>query len=200
MAFTRKFLSALGIEAEKVDEIIQAHAEVIDALKEDRDKYKAEAEKLPELEKELTELKAKVSGDDPYKDKFEDLKKEFNEFKADVEAKALTAKKETEFRKILKDIGIPEKRIDAVLKVSDLNKIELDDEGKVKEGDKLKESLKTEWSDFIATTQTEGIKSATPPMNSTNAVRSKKEIMEIKDTAERQNAWKQYISENNGGK
>ena len=199
MAFTRKFLSALGIEADKVDEIIQAHTEVTDALKEDRDKYKADAEKLPAVEKELKELQEKTAGEDPYKDKFNELKKEFESFKADVEAKAITAKKEAEFRKILKEIGIPEKRIDAVLKVSDVNKLELDEEGNVKEGEKLKESLKSEWSDFIATTKTEGVQSATPPSNSTSAVKSKKEIMEIKDTAERQNAWKQFISANNKG-
>ena len=46
MAFTRKFLSALGIEADKVDQIIDAHTEVTDALKSERDKYKADAEKL----------------------------------------------------------------------------------------------------------------------------------------------------------
>lgn len=200
MAFTRKFLSALGIEADKVDEIIAAHTEVTDALKEDRDKYKADAEKLPEVEKELNALKKKAASEDPYKDKFDELKKEFDTFKADVEAKAVTAKKEGELRKILKSIGIPEKRIDAVLKVSDVNKIELDEEGNIKDGDKLKESLKTEWSDFIATTKTEGVQTVTPPANPSNAVKSKKEIMEIKDTAERQKAWKDLlISNNNGG-
>ena len=37
MSFTRRFLSALGIEAEKIDEIINAHIEVVDGLKEERD-------------------------------------------------------------------------------------------------------------------------------------------------------------------
>ena len=57
MALTRKFLSALGIEADKVDEIINAHAETVNALKEERDNYKADAEKLPAVQKELDELK-----------------------------------------------------------------------------------------------------------------------------------------------
>ena len=47
MALTRKFLKALGIEDEKVDEIISAHTETVDALKAERDGYKADAEKLP---------------------------------------------------------------------------------------------------------------------------------------------------------
>ena len=31
MALTRKFLAALGIEADKIDEIINAHSETVDA-------------------------------------------------------------------------------------------------------------------------------------------------------------------------
>ena len=46
MALTRKFLTALGIEADKVDEIINAHAETVDALKAERDTYKDKAEKF----------------------------------------------------------------------------------------------------------------------------------------------------------
>ena len=33
MAFTRKFLKALGLNDEQVDSVIEAHAEGIDALK-----------------------------------------------------------------------------------------------------------------------------------------------------------------------
>ena len=61
MALTRKFLSALGIDADKVDEIINAHTETVDALKNERDKYKADAEKLPEVTRELTSLKETVA-------------------------------------------------------------------------------------------------------------------------------------------
>jgi hypothetical protein len=69
MALTRKFLSALGIDADKVDEIINAHTETVDALKNERDKYKADAEKLPEVQKELDGMKeeaAKNSGKNPF--------------------------------------------------------------------------------------------------------------------------------------
>ena len=116
MAFTRKWLSALGIEADKVDEIITEHVAVTDALKEERDNYKKDAEQLPEVVKERDELKNKISGEDPYKEKFEKLQKEYDDYKKDIEAQATTQKKELAFRKILKEIGIPEKRIDSVIK------------------------------------------------------------------------------------
>ena len=53
MSLTRKFLKAMGIEDEKVDQIIEAHSETVDALKEERDGYKADAEKLPEVQRRL---------------------------------------------------------------------------------------------------------------------------------------------------
>ena len=49
MALTRKFLLALGIEDSKIESIIDAHSETVDALKKERDDYKAQAEKLPEV-------------------------------------------------------------------------------------------------------------------------------------------------------
>ena len=190
MALTRKFLSALGIDAEKVDEIIMAHTEVTDALKEERDKYKADAEQLPDVKKELETLKAKAEGEDPYKEKYEKLKKEHEDYKKDVETKATTAKKESAYRSILKEIGIPEKRIDTVIKASkeSVDKLEFDEEGKIKDGDKVKESLKTEWADFIPVTESKGIKTATPPSNGGKTTMTREQIRAIEDPAARQKA------------
>lgn len=188
MAFTRKWLSALGIEADKVDEIITEHVAVTDALKEERDNYKKDAEQLPEVVKERDELKNKISGEDPYKEKFEKLQKEYDDYKKDIEAQATTQKKELAFRKILKEIGIPEKRIDSVIKVSDISKIEFDKEGNIKDGDELKENLKKEWSDFIATPKTEGANVANPPANTGKGTMTKEQIRAISDPAERQKA------------
>lgn len=187
MAFTRKFLSALGIEADKVDEIIAAHTEVTDALKEERDKYKANAEKLPEIQNELTELKKRMDGDDPFKEKYEALKKEYDDYKADVSNKETTAKKESAFRHVLKDIGIPDKRIDSVIKVSDINGIELTEDG-IKDEETLKAKLKEEWSDFIATKSTEGVPSANPPTSTGKSTMTKEQIRAISDPVARQKA------------
>jgi hypothetical protein len=187
MAFTRKFLSALGIEADKVDEIIAAHTEVTDALKEERDKYKADAERLPDIEKRLTEAEKKMEGDDPYKEKYEALQKEYEDYKAEVNNKETTAKKESAFRHVLKDIGIPDKRIDSVIKVSDINGIELTEEG-IKDEETLKAKLKEEWSDFIATKSTEGVPSANPPSNTGKTTMTKEQIRAISDPVARQKA------------
>ena len=186
-SLTRKFLASIGIEEDKIDLIVEKHNEVLTEIKDERDKLKEDAAKLPDIEKELNTLKSQMDGTDSYKDKFEALQKEYDAFKADVESKQTTAKKESAFRNILKDIGIPEKRIDSVVKVSDINGIELDGDG-IKDVETLKESLKKEWSDFITTTKVEGVNSANPPSNAGKTTMTKEQIRAIPDASVRQKA------------
>ena len=169
MALTRKFLTAMGIEAEKIEEIIEAHTETVDALKKERDEakaeatsYKSDAEKLPAVQKELDDLKT-ANADNPYKERYEKEHNEFEAYKADVTAKETKAKKVSAYRKLLKEAGIDEKRIDSIIKVSAVDAVELDDEGAIKDSDKLSETIKTEWADFIVEEGTKGADTKTPP-------------------------------------
>ena len=187
MALTRKFLSALGIEEAKIDEIISAHVDTVNVLKEQRDGYKADADKLPAVQKELDDLKASQSGDDPYKEKYEKKAKEFDDYKKGVEAKELKRSKSTAYKQVLKELKAS--HIDSILKASqaELEKIELDENGKIKDVDKLKESIKKEWADFIVEEGQQGANTATPPANEGSKV-SKEDILKIKDPAARQKA------------
>ncbi len=200
--FTRKYLASIGIEEDKIDLIMEKHSEVVTELKDDRDKYKADAEKLTDVQKQLNDAKKELesnTGDDKYKVKYEALKEDFAEFKKGVEAKEVKGKKEAAYAKLLKDAGIPEKRISSILKVTDFNNIELDDEGGAKDAEKLTEAIKSEWSDFIPTTSTKGASVANPPANNPSSVKTREEIMKIKDTAERQAAWRDFITANQKG-
>lgn len=163
MALTRKMLKAMGIEEEKIDQIIEAHTETVEGLKDKAEQYKADAEKLPGVQRELDDLKA-ASGDDGYKKKYEDEHAAFEKFKGEQTAKETKAAKTTAYRELLKNAGISEKRIDAILKVSDIDALELAD-GKVKDAEKHIETIKTEWADFVVTTQTQGAPTANPPAN-----------------------------------
>lgn len=178
MALTRKFLSAMGIEADKVDQIIDAHTETVDALKQERDSFKEKAEKFPAVQKELDELKAAAekSGKDPFKVKYEALKEEFDDFKKGVENEKAAAKKTAAYRELLKEAGIREKRIDAVLRVSDVDKIELDENGKIKDAATLKKSIVKEWEDFIDTKTEHGAKTETPPQGNGATIKSREDI------------------------
>lgn len=196
MALTRKFLAALGIEAEKIDEIINAHTEVTDALKDELAKAKEEAGKLPAVQKELDDMKKAVEADskDPYKVKYEALKEDFEDFKKGIEAEKTKASKSSAYEALLKKAGIAEKRIAAVLRVSDLDGVELDDEGKIKDSDKLLESIKTDWADFIKDDGNKGGKEGGARVDLGGSLEGKSkpvtkdEIMAIKDDAQRQAA------------
>lgn len=189
MAFTRKFLSALGIEADKVDEIISAHTEVVDGLKSERDSYKANAEKLTAAQKELDGLKAEIEKNDkdPYKVKYEAIKEDFEKYKSAQTEKEHRAAVEKAYRELLKSAGVSEKRIDAIIRVTDLTDKKLSD-GKFENADELTAKIKTEWADFIPTETTVGTRTATPNKTGTVGTMTKQQILEIKDKAERQKA------------
>jgi len=180
MPFTRKFLSALGIEADKVDEIIIAHTEVTDALKAERDKYKADAEKLPTVQQELDQLK-EANGKDSYKVKYDALKEDFDKFKSDQQAKETKEAKSAAYRKLLKDAGIVDKRIESVLKVSNIDSIELNKDGSVKDSEKLMTSIKTEWADFISSESSKGATSPNPPPHNGGTVMTRDDVYKRDD-------------------
>lgn len=164
MGLTRKMLSAMDIPAEKIDEIMSAHVETVNAIKEERDNLKADADRLKTVEKELEKANEKIeafnSGD--WENKYNTLKGEYDTYKTDTETKAAKAAKESAYKKLLIEAGISDKRIETIMKVSGatVDGLELDKEGKIKDADKLTESAKTEWADFIVT---EGKKGADVP-------------------------------------
>lgn len=188
MALTRKSLKAMGLTDEQVDSIIEMHTETVDGLKADVSKYKTDAEKLPSIQKELDDLKA--AGDGGYKEKYEKEHKAFEDFKTEQAAKETKAAKEKAYRELLVAAGISDKRIDTVLRVSDLEKVELED-GKIKGAEELTKNITTEWADFIVNTQTKGVNTHTPPEVTKSSGKTKAEILGIRDGAKRRQAMKE---------
>ena len=193
MSLTRKMLKAMGIEEEKIDQIIEAHTDTVDGLKSDLSKYKTDAEKLPDVQKELDELKAK--GDDGWKEKHDALKAEFDQYKNDVQAKETKAAKEAAYRAILKDANLSEKGIEKAIKYAEWDKIELGEDGKLKGANDHIKAAREEWAEYVTTTTTTGAKTSTPPANNGGAKLTKAEIYARDEhgryklsTAERQKA------------
>jgi hypothetical protein len=192
MSLTRKMLKAMGIEEEKIDQIIEAHTETVDGFKDKVNEYKEKAEKYDGVKKELDELK---DGDNDWQKKYEKEHSDFEAYKTDVTAKETKRTKEHAVREFLKSAGVSEKRLDAVLKVTNLDDFELDKDGKIKDADKHTETVKTEWADFVETTSTQGADTATPPTNNGCTKMTKADIYKKDDkgryvlsTEERQKA------------
>ena len=185
MSLTRKMLKAMGIEEEKIDQIIEAHTDTVDGLKSDLSKYKTDAEKLSDVQKELDELKAK--GDDGWKEKHDKLKGEFDAYKKDVEAKETHSKKVEAYKAILKDANLSEKGIEKAIKYAEWDKIELGEDGSLKGANDHIKSAREEWAEYVTTTTTTGAKTSTPPANNGGKTgKTKEEIMAIRDPAVRQ--------------
>lgn len=179
----KEILSKAGVEAENMDaaveSIMNGHIASIDALREERDGYKADAEKLPDVQKELDKMKKSAESEDDYKAKYENLQKEFDAYKSDQTAKAEKEAKDKAYRAMLKEIGISEKRLDSIMKVTDLSDIKLDKDGAIEGVDALKESTKTEWADFITTGGQQGANTPKPPAGKNDPPQGKSRAAEI---------------------
>ena len=86
-----------------------------------------------------------------------------DKYKAEIEAGKTEAAKKSAYRKLLETSGIDPKRIDAVMRVSDVSTIEVGEDGNIVDADKVAEQIKTDWSDFVISTGTVGQRVDTPP-------------------------------------
>lgn len=192
MALTRKFLTALGIEADKVEEIISQHVETVDAIKAERDDYKTKAEKYDATAQELEDLKAKADANngDEWQTKYNTLNDEYTKYKDDVAKDKVKLSKTTAYKKLLKEAGVIDKHIDSVIKVTDFDndKYELNDDGTFKNVEDINKAITDDWGGFIATTSEQGAQTATPPANNGGATMTIEQIRAIKNDAERQKA------------
>lgn len=180
MALTRKMLAAMGIEDEKIEQIIEAHTETVTGLKDKIEEFETDARKLPKVQSELDELKAQIKEnegkDNPLQKKLEKLQKDYDElkngydtYKADIEGKETRKAKEAAYMEILKDAGIPKKHFEKILRYSPVDDVELGEDGKITTAADILKSVKDEWGDHIETTSQKGTDTETPPANDGSA-------------------------------
>ena len=194
MALTRKSLKAMGLTDEQVDSIIEMHTDTVDGLKEQVNTYKADAEKLPNVQKELDDLKA--MGDGGYKDKYEKEHKAFEDYKADVTARESKAAKEKAVRAYFESKNITGANLDLAMRGCGEEMAAL-----VMDGDKIKDTTSLDalvdgtYKALVSTTNTQGANPATPPTNSGGAKLTRADIYKKDDkgryvmsTADRQKA------------
>lgn len=183
MALTRAFLKGMNLTEEQVSAIVEANSESLAGVIEERDKYKAEAKKVAELEKKLKGFETS----DDWQKKFTDEHKAFEDYKKDVANKEKLAKVQSAYKALLKESGVDEKRIDSIIKVTDFSDIKLAEDGKLDNSEEITKKIKEDWSGFIVEKRTEGANVPTP-IASSPSKRTKEEIMAIKDGAERRKA------------
>ena len=193
MALTRKYLKSIGLTEDQIEGIVEEHVATVSDLKETANKYKADADKLQAVQKELDDLKAQ--GDGGYKEKYEAEAKAFKDYKHQVESEKEAARDDADVLAICKEAGIArESSLRLIVKDFDRSKIERGQDGKITNRDALVNAVKTDYADFVATTGNQGTPAATPPSGGGTTYKTRAEIMKITDTTERQQAIKENLA------
>ena len=185
-SFTRKMLKAMGIEEDKIDQIIEAHIDVVEPLKQERDRLSADAAKLVEVEKELEELR----GADDYKAKYEAEHRAFEAYKAEQAEREQKAAKEAAARAYFESAGITGANLDIAMRGAkdEIKSLQLDGD-KIKDNKALADLVSGTYAGLVVTQQKKGTNVANPPANNGGkSSKTKEEIYLIKDSAERQKA------------
>ena len=144
--------------------LVALHLGVVDPLKDDLTKYKADAEKLTGVQKELDDLKA--AGDGGYKEKYEKEHSDFEAFKADITAKESKAAKEKAVRAYFESKNITGANLDLAMRGCGEEMAAL-----VMDGDKIKDTTSLDalidgaYKSLVYTEHVQGANPATPPAN-----------------------------------
>lgn len=175
MSLTRKSMEAMGIEPEKIDQIMELHLGVVNEIKSGRDeaeaqakKYKEEIEKLSGVQKELDDLKAGQEEALSYKKKYEDAVADLEKFKeeqATAKRKADTDAAAREYFKEKKITG--DDNLEIVMRGAkdEIGSLELDEDGKIKDTKVLDDLVSGVFAKFVSTEGVQGATTATPPAN-----------------------------------
>ena len=160
MALTRNMLKTMGLNEEQINAIIEGHTETVTALTKERDDFKAKAETLDSVTKERDTYKEKAekAGDSAK------VQKEFDDYKAGVEKDKLNAKKRKALDAAFKTAGVQRDTFrSSMLKAWDLDGVELDEKGAIKDVDGLNAAIKKDYADFIATSEDNPLPKNDPP-------------------------------------
>ena len=197
-AKVREILSAAGVDSEHmstaVDAIIDGNVASIEALREDVAKYKADAEKLEAVQKELNELKAN-SGDD-WKSKYEKEHNDFESYKKGITEKETKAAKEKAVKAYFEGKNITGANLDIAMRGcrDEIGAIELDGD-KIKDTAALDALVSGTFAGLVVTKTVQGAQTANPPANNGGSKLTKADIFKkddhgryIMSTSERQKA------------
>lgn len=177
-----------NISSAKFSDVVNAINSAVGKEFVEKKRYNDKLTEIDTLKAEKHDAEDKATSAEKWKTKYDALKQDYENYKNDISAKETKATRSNAYKELLKEAGISEKRLDTVLKVSDIDSLEMGEDGKFKDSEKLLEGIKAEWADFITTTETKGVKTPTPPANNGGGKMTKDEIMKIKDTSERQKA------------
>lgn len=167
--FTRAELRRIigeGCTDEMENGIIALHLGVVDPMKDDIERYKAESERLSGVQKELDALKATQASGDDYQKKYESEHEAFEAYKKDVEGQKLTAQKTDLVKAYFEGKGITGKNLGIAMRGAskEIDGITIAN-GQIKDTAELDALVAGDFAGLVVKTGEVGANTATPPAN-----------------------------------
>lgn len=160
MSLTRKFLKALGIEEDKIEEIITAHGETVAGLKDEITKAQQGADDLAAITKERDTLKQRVDALEKSSGDAAKIQADFDAYKKQVETEKANTGKKALVKKALEAAGANPAAIDLMLGTVDLEKVELNGDA-LKDAEAVLKPIKEAHGGLFGEVKPNG----TPPIN-----------------------------------
>ena len=160
MALTRKFLKALGIEEDKIEEIITAHGETVAALKDEIDKAEQSAKDSAAAAQERDKLQKRVEALEKTSGDAAKVQAEYDAYRQQVETDKANAGKKALIKKALEEAHANPAAIDLMLNTVKLDEVELDGEA-LKDAEAVLKPIREAHAGLFGTMQNQG----TPPLN-----------------------------------
>ena len=151
------------------NQIFALHLSVVDGLKDEIDKYKVDAEKLPEIQKELDKLKEHPAVD--YKKKYEDEHSAFEDYKKGIDAEKAKTAKNNAAKAYFEGKNITGTNLEIAMRGAkeEIDALVLED-GKIKDTAKLDALIGGTYAGLVVEKSTTGVQTATPPSNNSGKV------------------------------
>lgn len=157
----KEWISDAGIAEDKIGGVIEkifaGHSATVDALKEERDGYKATADKLDGVQKELDKALLSIKDGEGWKDKY-----------AALEKKQTTANKRSALEAALRGAKANESVIGWMLDSTDFESIEIGEGGALKDEEAIIKRFRDKSPDLFGKEKIEAGKQPTPPQGGNN--------------------------------
>lgn len=199
MALTRRLLKSLEIGEDKIEQIIEAHTETVNGLRDELATAKEAAARVESLQKDLQQAKKDLqeAQKSDWQEQYKNLKKDFEDYKAKITEKEAYAVKEAAVKAYYQSKGLSGKALDIAMRGSaeEIEATILDADNQIADTKHLDDLLAGDFSALIGSTVTQGANVAHPPVSTTGNVLTKSDIYKKDDkgryvfsTSERQKA------------
>ena len=172
----------------------------------EKERYKTKLAEIDALKDKAQTAEDTATTAGKWKEKFDNLTQEFNNYKSTVQAEKTKTAKEKAYREALKDANLNEKGIEKALKYAEWDKIELDDDGKLKDAKSHVKAVREEWAEYIVKAGTKGAETSNPPGGSGGTKLTREDIYKrddsgrfLLDASARQKALQEIIASEQKG-